>query len=145
MVQSLSIGQLAAAGGVQISTIRFYERSGLLASPSRSKGGHRQYGSDDIQRVRFIRKARELGFSVDQVRRVDSIRAGSPAECERARQLAETHLHRIQREIVDLKRKEELLSRLITLCGEGNCVPCPILAELRGNESQSPASSQTRP
>jgi MerR family transcriptional regulator, mercuric resistance operon regulatory protein len=132
MVGPLSIGQLAAAVGVQVSTIRFYERSGLLASPSRSKGGHRQYGTGDVQRVRFIRNARELGFSVDQVRGVDSIIAGDPNECELARQFAEKRLVRIQREIADLKRKEELLSRLIARCGEGRGVPCPILAELRG-------------
>ena len=142
MVQTLSIGQLAAAAGVQISTIRFYERSGLLPCTRRSKGGRRQYSCDDVRRLQFIRKARELDFSVDQVRRLDLITPGQPEECKQARQVAEKHLSRIQRDIADLRRKEELLSSLIALCGVGDCVPCPILAELRGEQHQPLASSK---
>jgi MerR family transcriptional regulator, mercuric resistance operon regulatory protein len=132
MVGSLSIGQLATAAGVQISTIRFYERSGLLQCPNRTSGGHRKYGIDHIQRVLFIRNARELGFTVDQVRNVASVAPGKADECERMRRLAEQHLDRVRNEITELTRKEQLLSALVEKCGNGRGAPCPILSHLEG-------------
>ena len=140
MVRSLSIGQLAASAGVQISTIRFYERSGLLPCPNRTAGGHRNYSAHDVQHVLFIRRARELGLSIGQVRSIASMPPGQPGECERVKSLAEQHLKRIQRDIADLKRKEEMLSNLLTFCADGGRIPCPILSELRGGSSSLPTA-----
>jgi MerR family transcriptional regulator, mercuric resistance operon regulatory protein len=144
MVRPLSIGQLAAAAGVQISTIRFYERSGLLPCASRTAGGHRHYSADDVHRVQFIRRARELAFSLDDVRIMLGGTPGEAGECERARRLAEEHLARIRDQIAQLQKKETVLSALVGRCEDGYRGPCPLRSEFRNHTPLLSGSSPFR-
>ncbi len=131
MARILTIGQIAAAAGVQISTIRFYERSGLLPAPARSRGGHRHYSPDETRRVLFIRRARDLGFSVKQVRSVLPLASGGSEHCDAAKRIAQEHLQDVQRQIEQLSAQAKLLGDLIGRCGMNKDTACPIIEELR--------------
>lgn len=131
MSRTLSIGQVASAAGVQISTIRFYERSGLLASPARTPGGHRHYSADETRQVLFIRRARELGFSIKQVRNVLSLASGGSDACNSAKQIAEEHLQSVRLQIECLSAQAKLLSDLIGRCDANEAAACPIIETFR--------------
>ncbi len=125
-----SIGEVARRSGVKIETIRFYERSGLLAPPPRTAGGHRVYGSAAAQRLNFIRRARELGFTLAQVRELLALADKRGATCAEVERLARDHLAEVRGRIADLSRMDVVLSDLVTHCA-GDTVPeCPILEAL---------------
>ncbi len=125
-----SIGEVARRSGVKIETIRFYERSGLLAPPPRTAGGHRVYGSAAAQRLNFIRRARELGFTLAQVRELLALADERGATCAEVERLARDHLAEVRGRIADLSRMDVVLSDLVTHCA-GDTVPeCPILEAL---------------
>ena len=125
-----SIGEVARRSGVKIETIRFYERSGLLAPPPRTAGGHRVYGSAASQRLNFIRRARELGFTLAQVRELLALADERGATCAEVERLARDHLAEVRGRIADLSRMDVVLSDLVTHCA-GDTVPeCPILEAL---------------
>lgn len=124
------IGALSKRSGVNIETIRYYERIGLLPAPPRSAGGHRLYGESHGRRLVFIRRARELGFSLDEVRGLLGLARGRDRTCDEVRELTERHVAEIRGKIRDLKRLERLLSDLTRQC-RGDTVPdCPILDAL---------------
>ena len=122
---SLTIGELAAAGGVGIETIRFYQRRDLLRTPSRG-GGIRHYGRDDVRRLRFIRQAQAAGFTLEEIRELLELDAGE--DRGRARELAKARIGALDAKIADLQRARDALRRLARECGEGSTGPCPILA-----------------
>jgi len=122
---SLTIGELAAAGGVGVETIRFYQRIDLLRTPARG-GGIRHYGRDDVRRLRFIRQAQAAGFTLEEIRELLELDAGD--DRGRARQLATARLEALDAKIADLQRARDALRRLARECGEGSTGPCPILA-----------------
>ncbi len=125
-----SIGESARRSGVKIETIRFYERSGLLAPPPRTTGGHRVYGSAAEQRLNFIRRARELGFTLAQVRELLALADERGTTCAEVERLARDHLVEVRSRIADLSRMDVVLSDLVTHCA-GDTVPeCPILEAL---------------
>lgn len=135
----ISIGILARRSGVQAETIRYYESEGLLPKPERTAGGYRIYGASDIERLSFIRQARELGFKVYSVRRLLSLVDRKVDTCEEVRELATTHLGEVRTKLADLRRMERVLSDLIRSC-EGRTVPeCLLLEALaapRGEEDR---------
>lgn len=127
--EDLTIGALARAAGVGVETIRFYQRKELLSEPDRPYGGIRRYGDADVVRLRFIKSAQRLGFSLDEV--ADLLQLEDGAHCDEARALAEHKLADVRERIVDLKRMEEALAGLVDCCAtNGGTVACPLIASL---------------
>lgn len=126
---SIPIGQLSRSTGVNIETIRYYEREGLVPEPARSPGGHRQYTREAVERLRFVRRARELGFSLDEIRQLISFSDGSQ-RCEDIRQLAEAHLRDVHQKIRDLRRLQLSLRALTDQCRSTPADVCPIFDRL---------------
>ncbi len=120
-------GELAAASGVHLETIRYFERIGLLAHPERSSGGHRLFSTVHLARLNFIRRAREMGFSQNGVRALLSLSDGELASWGEVRALAENHLMAIRHKIRDLKRLERLLSSTAAQCTGGKAPKCPVI------------------
>ncbi|MBC8036584.1 MAG: helix-turn-helix domain-containing protein [Rhizobiales bacterium] len=127
-----TIGGLAAVSGVHLETIRYFERIGLLARSERSAGGHRVFSAGHLARLNFIRRAREMGFSQNEVRALLSLSDGELASCGEVKALAENHLMAIRRKIRDLKRLERLLSATAAQCTGGKTPNCPVI-EAIGN------------
>lgn len=123
-LQSLTIGRLAQAGGVGVETVRFYQRRGLLETPTRNDG-IRRYGSDDLRRLRFIREAQAAGFTLEQIKELLDLDASN--DRPRVRELARERLEALDERIAELKRARDALKRLATECGSGSAGPCPIL------------------
>ena len=124
-LKSLTIGKLAAAGDVGVETIRFYQRKGLLQTPTRD-GGFRHYSTEDIRRLRFIRQAQTAGFTLEEIKELLDLDAGE--DRARARELARGRIHALNDKIADLQRAQDALKRLAHDCAEGSSGPCPILA-----------------
>jgi len=126
----LTIGKAAARTGCHIETIRFYEKERLLPRPERSGGGHRLYTADLVGRLTFIRRSRELGFSIDEIRELLSV-VDRQVSCARVKAIAEEHLGDIRVKIRDLRRMERTLGDLAGRCS-GRVVPdCPIIEALQ--------------
>jgi MerR family mercuric resistance operon transcriptional regulator len=123
-IQSLTIGKLAAAGGVGVETIRFYQRRGLLEQPTR-ESGIRRYGAEDLRRLRFIKQAQTAGFTLHEIKELLHLDAGE--DRSRARALAQARIESLDEKIADLMRAREALQRLARECGDGSNGPCPIL------------------
>ena len=123
-VHSLTIGKLAAAGGVGVETIRFYQRKGLLEQPTR-ENGIRRYGNEELRRLRFIRQAQAAGFTLAEIKELLAL--DSSADRPRARLLAQGRIEALDARIAELKRARDALSRLATECKDGSGGPCPIL------------------
>jgi MerR family mercuric resistance operon transcriptional regulator len=121
----LTIGKFAATGGVGVETIRFYQRKGLLEAPTR-EGGIRRYGSEDVRRLRFIRKAQSAGFTLAEIRELLDLDSGE--DRARARELAQSRVNALDSKINELKRARDALQLLARKCGEGSSGLCPILA-----------------
>lgn len=121
---TMTIGRLAAAAGVGVETVRFYQRKGLLQQPTRD-GGVRRYGSDDLQRLRFIRQAQSAGFTLQQIKEL--VELDSTDDRPRARELARSRIAALDEKIAELKHARDSLARLARECGEGSSGPCPIL------------------
>ncbi len=123
-VQSLSIGKLAASGGVGVETVRFYQRRDLLPQPPRDDG-IRRYGSDDVRRLRFIKQAQAAGFTLEEIKELLDLDASE--DRSRARELANVRVKALDARIVELQRARDALRRLARECGSGSAGPCPIL------------------
>jgi MerR family mercuric resistance operon transcriptional regulator len=124
-VRSLTIGKLAAAGGVGVETIRFYQRKGLLEQPTR-ESGIRRYGSEDLRRLQFIRRAQTAGFTLHEIKELLELDAGE--DRPRARELARARIAALDEKIAELKQARDALQRLAQECSDGSSGPCPILA-----------------
>lgn len=119
-----SIGKFAEAGGVGVETIRFYQRKGLLGIPDQSTG-MRRYGHEDLRRLRFIRTARNAGFTLEEIKELIALDATQ--DRLRARELANSKLKLLEAKIEELQAARDALKRLATECGKGKSGPCPIL------------------
>ena len=127
---NLSIGAFAEAAGVNVETIRFYQRKGLLWEPDRPYGSIRRYGETDVARVRFVKSAQRLGFSLDEVAGLLTLDDG--AHCDEARQLAEHKLIDVRSKLADLLRIESVLATLVDdCCASHGTVSCPLIAALQ--------------
>lgn len=125
----LTIGMISARTAVNIDTIRYYERIGILHKPPRSAGGHRLYSNEHKQRLVFIRRARELGFSLKQIRELLGLR-GRRVTCAKVKNMTEQHIADIRRRMKDLKRLDRVLSDLVAQCRGDELPDCPILDAL---------------
>lgn len=130
----LSIGQLAAKSGVKIETIRYYERVGLLAAPPRSQGGHRVYEKGYVQRLKFIRRGRELGFSLDDISALLEFAGRSNLACADAKAITLRQLADVRGKIASLRKLERALRRMTDACAPGETVACPIFEALSASE-----------
>jgi MerR family mercuric resistance operon transcriptional regulator len=130
----LSIGSLSERAAVNIETIRYYERIGILPKPPRSTGGHRLYGHEHQQRLIFIRRSRELGFSLDQIRELLGLSGGGRRlTCAKVKDITEQHIADIHRRVKDLRRLERVLSGMAAQCRGDEVLDCPILHALARN------------
>jgi MerR family mercuric resistance operon transcriptional regulator len=128
---------LSTRAAVNVETVRYYERIGLLPSPPRTEGGHRLYGEPHVKRLTFVRRSRELGFTIEEIRALLRLADERPPSCARARSLAINHLADVREKIAGLKRMERVLTQTVALCEEGDRPECPLLeALLRENASR---------
>lgn len=125
----LAIGALAERSGVHIETIRYYERIGLLAAPPRTGGGHRVYDAAGLKRLTFIRRCRELGFALDEIRNLLGMVDGG-CTCGQVQQAARRHLAGIRSKIADLRRMEQTLAATEARCAGGATPHCPVIDAL---------------
>jgi MerR family mercuric resistance operon transcriptional regulator len=125
--QELTIGRLSELTGVNIETIRYYERTKVLPVPARTASGRRVYQSADARALAFLRRARELGFSLDEIRAL--LRLGGPekASCREVRRIAAHHLDDIRAKISDLRKLERLLAKTVAQCTGTTSPDCPVL------------------
>jgi Cu(I)-responsive transcriptional regulator len=131
----MNIGQLARQAGVPIDTIRYYERESVLPPPLRSANGYRHYGPDDARRLNFVRRAKELGFTLDEIRGLLALSDARHADMASVRDAAEEKLELIQRRIAELERVREALRVLVDACpGHGHLDDCPIMSALSGDQ-----------
>ena len=130
-MDTLMSGGVARLAEVGVETMRFYEREGLIESPPRRASGYRQYPSDTVDRVRFIKRAKALGFSLKEIKELLSLRAAPRAKCADIRQRAEEKVQDIDERIATLRRMRKALGKLMAECeGSRPVTECPILESL---------------
>ncbi len=128
---SLTIGRIARLAGVGVETIRFYEREGLIDKPPRKESGYRQYPEEAVARIRFIKRGKELGFSLKELKEILFLRINPGLTCEDIRVRAEVKITDIEKKIVALKKMKSALAKLTAACrGEVPANQCPILEAL---------------
>lgn len=134
--RQLTRGELAKRGGVNSETIRYYERRGLLPKPPRSAAGYRLFSAADVSRVRFIKRAQELGFSLDEIQELLALRVSSTGTPGAVRKLAEAKLADIEEKIKSLHSMQTVLQTLTAACcgGGGEVSECPILESFERDE-----------
>jgi MerR family transcriptional regulator, mercuric resistance operon regulatory protein len=125
--ENVAIGEVSRLTGVNIETIRYYERIRMMPTPPRTASGRRVYGTADLRRLAFIRRARELGFSLDEIRAL--LRLGGPekASCREVREIATHHLEDIRAKLRDLRKLERLLAKTVARCSGKMAPDCPVL------------------
>ena len=129
-LENLTIGAFAKMAGVNVETIRFYQRKGLLPEPDRSYGRIRRYGLADVARVRFVKSAQRLGFRLDEVAGLLTLEDGT--HCDEARVLAGQKLKDVREKLEDLHRIESALARLVDdCCASQGTIACPMIAALQ--------------
>ena len=129
----LRIGDLAKVTGTKVETIRYYERIGLLPAPSRTRGNYRSYWDEHLNRLGFIRRARDLGFSLCQVRGLLGLSDQRDRSCEAVDAIAREHLAEVDRKIDDLVALRRQLDSVISQCGHGTIAKCRIIEALSPN------------
>lgn len=133
----LTIGKVASRAGLSIDTVRYYEREGLLEKPARTASGYRHYSSDAVARLRFIQQAKELGFSLSEIRELLALRVAPGKSCADVRAHAEHKIADVDRRIASLRRVRGALVKLTAACsGRGPVSQCPILEALEHKELQ---------
>jgi len=139
--EPLTRGKLAGRGGVNIATIRYYEKRGLLPMARRSHAGYRLYTDDALRRLHFIRQAQVLGFSLDEIGDLLSLRMQPGTTCADIRQQARRKIQTVDGKIRELQRIKQALSKLAVACqGAGPTSECPILESLDGNSDVQESS-----
>jgi MerR family transcriptional regulator, copper efflux regulator len=128
----MNIGQAAEASGVSAKAIRYYETAGLIAPAGRSEGGYRVYGDADIRTLRFIRRARGLGFSIERVRRLIDLWHDKERASADVKRLARDHIAEIDAKIVALRAMRDAVAELADACDGDHRPECPILRDLEG-------------
>ncbi|MBW8269628.1 MerR family transcriptional regulator [Caldovatus aquaticus] len=127
----IAIGALSRRTGCHVETIRYYERIGLLPAPAR-RGRYRLYGAADVARLAFVRRARELGFTLEEVRALLALAAEGEGACAEARELAAAHLADVRARIADLRAMEAALAEAVRRCDAGEAPGCPLIGALSG-------------
>ncbi|HSH42460.1 MAG TPA: MerR family DNA-binding protein [Arenicellales bacterium] len=139
---TLTRGQLARICGVGPETIRFYERRGLLPEAPRSSAGYRRFGEDSVKRLRFIRRAKSLGFSLPEISELLALQDEPGGDRARVKQITESKLREIEAKISDLESMRAALSELAEQCsGHGPVSGCPIIETLADGDAPAPAAA----
>jgi len=136
----LTIGELSRRTGVNIETIRYFEKVGLISPPPRTEGGHRVYDQDHLRALGFIRRARDLGFTPKEVRGILNLGGPADACCDDVREIASRHLQTVQSKMADLARLERLLSSTIDRCS-GDHVPDCAIIDMIEDDATAPAGA----
>lgn len=136
-LRHFTIGAVARRAGVGIDTIRYYEREGLLPPPQRRASGYRDYGPDVVERLRFIRRAKDLGFTLEEIRELLALSTDRERGVKTVKERAEARLAEVGQRIRELQRMKRGLQQLIDACpGHGALEHCPILRALGGEEAK---------
>jgi Zn(II)-responsive transcriptional regulator len=137
-MQTMNIGRLAKLADVRIDTIRYYERQKLLPPVARTQSGYRQYSQSDLERLRFILRSKDLGFSLAEIKDLLSLTSERESDMRRVKSKAEQRLAQVDGKIAELRRVRRGLKKLIEACpGHGELKRCPIVAALSGGETDS--------
>ena len=131
----LPIGKLAEQSGVNIETIRYYEKVGVMPAPDRTAGGYRVYGPNHVKRLSFVRRGRELGFGLDELRGLLRLVDGHNHTCAEVRALTLDHVAEIRRKIRDLRRLERVMANMAARCVGSRVPECPIIDALFESKS----------
>lgn len=127
----MKIGEVAALAGVPVATVRYYERRGLIADAERTPSGYRQYDADAARRLRFIKHAQELGFSLDEVQQMLALQSDDPASCARVQSVTREKIRAVRERLTELERLERTLQGLVRACERHEpSAPCPVLVVL---------------
>jgi len=130
-MDNISIGELAKRANVNIETIRYYERRGLIAEPPRNKSGHRQYSTEAVKRTEFIKRCQTLGFSLKEIQDILELRVTATSTCSDMKLRVTEKLSTVEKKIDELIQIRDALDRLLQKCtGKGPIGKCPILEEL---------------
>jgi MerR family mercuric resistance operon transcriptional regulator len=127
---TMTIGPLSEKTGCNIETIRYYERIGMMPKPPRTAGGHRVYREEHLKRLTFIRRSRELGFTLDQVRNLLLLVDGDDFTCDEVKTMTLEHTDNVHRKINDLKKLERVLKDMVAQCDRGDVPDCPVIDAL---------------
>lgn len=127
----MKIGQAGAASGCHLETIRYYERIGLLPRPPRTAGGYRDYRHEDVERLQFVTRGRDMGFSLEQIRSLIGLAENADLSCGEVDRVARQHLGQIEAKLDQLHRMASELHRVIESCSGGERARCTILDSLR--------------
>ena len=132
------IGALSKQTGCNVETIRYYERIGLMPPPARSEGGHRLYAEAQARRLGFIRRTRQLGFTLDEVRTLLRLVDGGRYTCAQVKRITVHHLQDVRAKVADLRKIERVLREMATQCAGGRVPKCPVIDALF-DDGSSPA------
>lgn len=127
---TFSRGKLAKLADIKAETIRYYEKCELIDEPPRSAGGHRIYSEEHLRRLTFIRRCRELGFSISEIRGLLGLANGGEKNCEKVQQATLTHLSDVQHKIKDLRKMERTLKEMVKQCESNTAAACPVIEGL---------------
>ena len=130
MMMKMTIGSLSKQTGCKVETIRYYERIGLLADPPRTGGGHRLYREDHTKRLTFIRRSRELGFTLKQIRELLALVDGTSYTCAEVQAITLVHLGEVRKKLSDLRRLEGILAGMAEQCTGGKIPECAVVDAL---------------
>ena len=128
--RNLTIGELGQLTGTKAETIRYYERIGLLVEPGRTAGNYRTYGPEHLNRLSFVRRSRDLGFSLEQIRALLDLSDDQDRPCEAVDAIAKQHLTEVERKIADLQALQRELNSMIDRCHRGTVAECRIIETL---------------
>ncbi|MCH7638930.1 MAG: MerR family transcriptional regulator [Bacteroidetes bacterium] len=135
-MKTMTRGKVALRTDVNVETVRYYEQRGLIPKPSRTASGYRQYTEDYVERIRFIKRAQELGFTLKEIKELLSLRVDPETDRDEVKQRAATKIVTIEEKISDLERMKHRLKLLVTSCsGRGPTSECPILEAMGSEES----------
>jgi MerR family transcriptional regulator, mercuric resistance operon regulatory protein len=135
--------EVAAAADVNAQTLRYYERRGLLPLPRRTRSGYRAYTADAVRVVRFVKRAQQLGFTLDDIEELLHLADGGPASCDEAKAMARARVADLQRRIADLAGMRDALTRLVDTCDQPRAQrDCPILHEIQTAATTPPSTAQ---
>ncbi len=143
-MREFTIGELSRLTQVKIETIRYYEKIGIMPNPPRSSGGYRMYSTPHFERLSFVRRSRELGFSQPEVRKLLTLVDEHKYTCAEVREMTATHLSTVRSKIKDLRKLEKALANMVSECDGGDIPDCPIvdiLSALPDADTKSPASA----
>jgi len=141
------IGELSRRTGCNVETIRYYERARLIPRPNRTASGYRTYGEDHVRRLRFVRRCRGLGFSLDEIRGLLALADQRQRSCEAVNRIASTHLVEVHAKLAQLRPLERELARMVRACAGGQMSDCRILDALSHGEPEleTPPEVHDRP